>query len=418
MKKIEIAPLFRRIMSAFMDGLFAFFIYFILITYVATPIARKASNYDYYVIDIYQYDIASHLFVWMQQDDSSKYNVIEVRDFSEKINDEYLQKVEEVRKVDNFSLNDRIVHLQYYYTVYLTGDLSRVEMPNNTEAKTYDAVEDHFISPHYLDKIDGKLPAEIYTNVYFNTQIMGLSPEGEENKSLYFAYPIKDEVVDYEGIPVLKEGADESAAIKYVNELLYNAAKDFYYSDYVTVLQSNVRAIQLWTYIPTYLFVVGILYILIPLLLKDGATLGKATLGLCVISNIGYKAKKRQILFRELVFLVEVSFSLFIIGFGLTSIATLGIGAVIMLVVVLCNKNKRAPHDYAALTLVVDYKTSVFFDDAREEEKNVKRVQESLENLHSVEPENKNVIQVGSTIVNKDLKKEFEKKKASKKQKK
>ena len=418
MKKIEIAPLFRRIMSAFMDGLFAFFVYFILVTYVSTPIARKASKYDQYVIDIYQYDIASHLFVWMQQDDTSRYNVIEVKDYTEKLNDEYLQKVEEVRKVDDYSLEQKIEHLQYYYTVYLAGDISRVELPNNTEAKTYDAVNDRFVSPHYLDKIDGKLPSEIYTKVYFNTKIMGLGAEGEENSSQYFAYPKHDEVVDYEGLPVLKEGASESDATKYVNNLLYEAGKEFYYSDYMSELQSNVRSIQLWAYIPTYLFVVGILYVMVPLLIKDGATLGKASLGLCVVSANGYKANKRQILFRQLVFLAEVSLSLFIIGFGLTSIATLGIGAVIMLVVILCNKNKKSPHDYAALTVVVDAKTSVFFDDAREEERNVKRVQENLDKLHSYEPENKNIIQVGSTIVNEDLKQKIEKKKTNDKEKK
>jgi len=418
MKKIETAPLFRRIMSAFMDGLFGFFLYFLLVTYVTTPIARKASKYDDYVVEIYQYDVASHLFVWMQQDDTSKYNPIEVRDFTEKINNEYLQRVEEVRSVSDYSLAQKIEHLQYYYTVYLTGDLSRVEMPNNTETKTYDAVNDKFVSPHYLDKIDGKLPSEIYTKVYFNTKIMGLAPEGEENTSAYFVYRVVDEVVDYEGLPVLKEGADETEATKFVNQLLYDATKEFYYSDYVSVLQKNVRVIQLWTYIPTYLFVVGTLYILIPMLIKDGSTLGKLSLSLCVISNNGYKAKKRQILFRQLVFLAEVSLSLFIIGFGLTSIATLGIGAVIMLVVVLCNKGRKAPHDFAAMTVVVDRKTSVFFDDAKEEEMKVKQVQENLDRLHSYEPENKNIIQVGSEIIDKDLKQKINKKSREEKEEK
>ena len=418
MKKIEVAPMFRRIMSAFMDGLFAFFMYFILITYVATPIAQKASKYEDYVLEIYQYDVASHLFVWMQQDDSSKYNPIEVKDFTEKLNNEYLQRIDEVRSVDDYTLDQRIAHLQYYYTVYLTADLSRVELPNNTETKTYDAIADKFVSPHYQDKIDGKLPSEIYTRVYFNTKIMGLAPEGEENKSEYFVYPIKDSVTDYEGLPVLKEGADEGAAKKYVNNLLYKATEEFYYSDYMSALQKNVRVIQLWTYIPTYIFVIGILYILIPLLMKNGATLGKATLNLGIVSNNGYKAKKRQILFRELVFVAEVSLSLFIIGIGLTSIATLGIGAVIMLVVILCNKMKKAPHDFAAMTLVVDTKTSVFFDDAREEEMKTKQVQENLDKLHSVEPENKNIIQVGSTIINEEIKQEIEQKRQEEKKKK
>ena len=418
MKKIEIAPLFRRIVAAFMDAIFAFFLYFILVTYVATPIARKATTYDADVSDIYQYEISSHLYMWMQQDDTGKYQPIEVKDFSEKINNQYLQRVNETRNVGDFTLDQRIAHLQYYYTVYLTGDLTRVELPNNTESKTYDAVKDHFVSPHYLDKIDGKLPSEIYTKVYFNTKIMGLAPEGEENQSPYYSYPVVDDHVDYEGLPVLKEGANKDEAINDINKRLYDATKEFYYTDYMQSLQGNVRAIQLWCYIPTYLFVVGGLYILIPMLFKDGATLGKKTLCIAVISKLGYRAKKRQILFRQLIFLVEISFSLFIVGFGLTSIATLGIGAVIILIVMLTNKERRSPHDFAAMTLAIDEKTSVYFDNATEEERKQNRVNANLEKLNSYEPENANIIQVGSKIVDKDLKKKIDKKRGTSKKEK
>ncbi len=413
MKKIELAPLFRRIVAASMDALLAFFIYFILVVYVSTPIARSSSSYDKYVSDIYQYDVASHLFVWEQQDDSSRYNPIEVKDFTEKLNDEYLQKVEEVRNVDSYTLDEKIVHLQYYYTVYLTGDLTRVELPNNTETKTYDPIKDRFVSPNFDIIIDGKLPKDIYTNIYFNTKIMGLNPEGEENTSPYFAYPVKDEVIDYEGIPVLKDGANSDDAIKKVNELLYQASKEFFYSDYISELQNNVKNIQLWTYVPTYLFVFGIFYILIPMLMKNGQTLGKATLNIGIISNNGYAAKKRQILFRQLVQFAEVSLSLFIVGFGLTSIATLGVGGVILLIVILFNKQRKAPHDFAAMTLPIDIKTSVFFSNAKEEDRHVKKVQENIDKHHSYEPENVNIIQVGSKIVNEDLKKKIDKKRGT-----
>ena len=410
MKKIELAPLFRRIVAASMDALLAFFIYFILVVYVSTPIARSSSSYDKYVSDIYQYDVASHLFVWEQQDDSSRYNPIEVKDFTEKLNDEYLQKVEEVRNVDSYTLDEKIVHLQYYYTVYLTGDLTRVELPNNTETKTYDPIKDRFVSPNFDKIIDGKLPKDIYTNKYFNIKIMGLNPEGEENTSPYFAYPVKDEVIDYEGIPVLKDGANSDDAIKKVNELLYQASKEFFYSDYISELQNNVKNIQLWTYVPTYLFVFGIFYILIPMLMKNGQTLGKATLNIGIISNNEYAAKKRQILFRQLVLFAEVSLSLFIVGFGLTSIATLGVGGVIILIVILFNKQRKAPHDFAAMTLPIDIKNSVFFSNAKEEDRHVKNVQENIDKHHSYEPENVNIIQVGSKIVNEDLKKKIDEK--------
>ena len=123
--------------------------------------------------------------------------------------------------------------------------------------------------------------------------------------------------------------------------------------------------------------------------------------------------KKRQILFRQLVLFAEVSLSLFIVGFGLTSIATLGVGGVIILIVILFNKQRKAPHDFAAMTLPIDIKTSVFFSNAKEEDRHVKKVQENIDKHHSYEPENVNIIQVGSKIVNEDLKKKIDKKRGT-----
>lgn len=418
MKKIEIASMFRRIVAAAMDAIVAFFVYFILVTYVATPIAQKASKYNDYVVDLYQYEVASHLYTLCQQDNTSKYVPIEVKDFSEKLDNNYLQKITETRSVSDYTASDFIRKLQYFYTVYLTGDVSKVELPNNTETRTYDAIKDKFVSPNYDKPIDGKLPSEIYTMRYFNVEIMGLPKEGEENKSPYYAYPIVDDHIDYEGTPVLKEGVSEYDPKDDLKNKLYTATSKLYYSDYIQELNKNIKIIQLWCYIPTFVFVMCFFYLLWPLVFKDGATLGKKTMSLAVIAKNGYSASKLQILSRQGIFILEVSFCSFVLGLGLTSVAMIGVGAVIMLVVALCNKNKCAPHDFAALTIVVDQKTSVYFDNVKQEDKAIKRVDENIENLHKYEPENVNIIQVGSKIVDPKIKQEVEENRKKEKQEK
>lgn len=418
-KSIQRAPIFRRIVAAFLDATVTAFLYFIITTYVCTPIARKVSDYDQKVTDTMQYEVASHLFMFEQQNDIGKYIAIEVKDFTEKLDNNYLQKIDETRNIEDFTLHDHIQHLQYYYTVFLSGDLTRVEMPNPTDSKTFDPIADKYVSPHFNEKIDGKTPLEFYTKRYFNVEIMGLSEEGKTNQSPYFDYPIIDGVTDYEGLPVLRDGAESDKALAFVKDKMYTATKNFYFSDYMTNLRNRINSIQLWCYIPVYVTLLTVFYFVVPIVTKNGQTLGKITMNIAVINKNGYAIKKRQTIYRFLVFAVEITLSLFILGtFNLTSLATLGIGIVIMLIATLISKQYRSPHDYAAMTMCVDGRTSVFFDSVEEEQNAENRLDENLAKLHEYEPENPNIIQVGGTIIDPSIKEEIEKNRKNIKQKK
>ncbi len=415
MKTIESASLFKRVVAAAMDALLAVFVFFILVSYVTTPIALKASDYRTNVLEIYQQDVSSHLFLMLQLDDAGEYSPVEVKDYKQKLDSESFKKVTDIYQIKALTATDYIKYLNYYYTVYLTGDVSRVELPQEGD---YDPINDHFVSPYYNVEIDGKLPKDIYTARYFNTTIMGLSPEGEENKSTYYAYPVVDDVINYEGIPVLKEGADVEKAKEDMRKRVYDATKDFVSTDYIKSRQARIRSIQLWEQIPVYVFVVSIFYVVIPLLFKNGETLGKKSLGLGVVGSSGYQVKKRQIFFRGFVFVLEITFSLFIVGYGITSIATLGVGCFIMLMIAIFTKKHQAPHDFAAATMEIDIKKSVYFDNATAEDRYKKMVEGSLENLHQYEPENKNIIQVGGTIIDERFKPQNQKKSQTSKKKK
>lgn len=399
MKTIEKASLFKRIVAAGMDALLAVFVFFMLISYVTTPIAKAASPYQTYALEIYQQEVASHLYMMLQQNRDGDYVVIEVKDYTEKLTESSFKKIYPAFNIESVSNNDLIRYLDYYYTVYMAGDASRVELPT-----TMTSTVDDYLSPYAKTPIDGKMPSEIYTARFFNVQIMGLSPEGEVNQSLYYDYPIKDEHIDYEGVPVIKADADANNVKKDLRERMYKATKDFFYSDYINSRQSKIKSIQLWSEIPVYVFVIGVFYLLIPMLMKNGETLGKKTLNIGVVSTNGYQVKKKQILFRSLVFIVEITFSLFIVGYGLTSFATLGVGCVLMMAVAVFTKKNQAPHDLAAMTIEIDMKKSVFFENAKEEKKYTDQVDENISQLNKFEPENPNIIQVGGTIIKDEFK--------------
>ena len=74
----------------------------------------------------------------------------------------------------------------------------------------------------------------------------------------------------------------------------------------------------------------------------------------------------------------------------------------------LISKRNRSPHDYAALTVVIDARTSVWFDDAKSEQSHVDEFNDNLSSYKEYKEINKNVIQVGGEIIDPTIKKEVE----------
>ena len=94
--------------------------------------------------------------------------------------------------------------------------------------------------------------------------------------------------------------------------------------------------------------------------------------------------------------------------------ATLGIGVFIYFVATFISKTKRSFLDYLCYTYLIDTKTSVWFDSPEAEEKAEQELDAKMEKYQSkVEPD-KNLIQVGTTIVNEQVKKELEEEKSKK----
>jgi uncharacterized RDD family membrane protein YckC len=395
----------KRLGAAILDGLVAIFLWLFLAMIVMTPIANAGLGYSANMNLGYQYQIASHLYVYQQQDDNGDISIVEVKDMTEKIDANKESQISSLTKQTNLEPAYLLSHLYYYYSSFLTGE--NVELPNPTSSKTYDMVEDHFVSPDYLDNVvDTQLkPAEYYTVKWFNNEILSVSDKGAD----YF------DNTDENILATIKEGVDADKAITFLNSLISNAQGDLYYRDYYVKINNTIKWNQAFIIIPPYISVMGILYLLIPMLSKNGETIGKKFCHLAVISKDGYSAKKRQILFRFFVFFVEISLSLFAIGVNFTSIATLGVGVFILLMATLISKSHRAPHDYAALTLEIDAQKSVWFDSPEIEQRHIDELEAKMERYKSSKVENKNIIQIGGKIIDEDLKKQVEEAQAKEK---
>lgn len=101
-----------------------------------------------------------------------------------------------------------------------------------------------------------------------------------------------------------------------------------------------------------------ILYLIIPLCMKNGETIGKKLFSIGLASaKDGFKVKKTQIIIRFLVFfLIEILLSIF----------TFGIPLIISFSMLAFNKNGYSLHDYFAATICVDRKNTIIYKDYKE----------------------------------------------------
>ena len=394
--KYEEGPIAKRLFAAIMDAVVFIFVFFGLALWVFTPIANAGLGYQDANDLGRRYHLASHLYLAQKTNDDGIIVNVAVKDSTGNMLD-YSEATLYNYVTDDVSFY--IDHLYYYYHNYKTG--TDIELPAPTLTKTFDAFEDHFVAPDYNTPINGVLPVNLYTDTWFAEIILNI---GNDN-SLFKIDSSKETFV--ESI-VLVDEAKKDDAITYLRNEAYEAASELYYSPYFQEIEKTVEAIQIFIFFPSFALSFFIFYLLVPLLMKDGETFGKKVCHLAVISIDGYKAKKRQIVFRQVLLFLAISFCAVVVGIGVTSFAIMALGVFILFILTLISKQKRSPHDYAAFTIVVDSIHSTWFKDQADEERHQKEIEDNMAKYRKYVPENKNLIQVGSEIVDENLKKEIE----------
>lgn len=232
------------------------------------------------------------------------------------------------------------------------------------------------------------MPKDYYTVEYFNREVLGITqddPEGDISES-YFTYKkdgsgnyLKNEIairrdVRYDAsvghkVEITDEAFLSNYEYIYVNANYYLVSQSFYQNasmPYQFTLQAEIALAT---------FVSGVLsYIVMPLVLKNGQTLGKKIFGFGLASYDGYKFHTWQLYLRYVPFFVV---NLAMLAPIWTSIAlSLGIFLAVILIsfaLMMASPKKTALHDFAARTIVVDIKTSILFENELEEEEYIRK---------------------------------------------
>ena len=108
----------------------------------------------------------------------------------------------------------------------------------------------------------------------------------------------------------------------------------------------------------------------VPLLLKNGQTLGKKIFGICVMRTDSVKLTTPQLFVRSLLgkFTLETMVPVLILvmlyfnAVGLTGTIVLGLLLLLQIIVICATRNNSAIHDLLSGTVVVDYHSQKIFD--------------------------------------------------------
>lgn len=184
-----------------------------------------------------------------------------------------------------------------------------------------------------IDEVNGVAPAEYYTVSYFQTKIMGLPSDSSafdiNDETTYssvdgfFRYALNDEgtAVDVTKKPVLKSAAQtlvdakDTATLTRLNDaffassntgLTYNAAVNLSEQTYLVGLGTSYSK-TIWARnavvvaIPVFIF-----FLLLPLVLPNGASLGKLIMRLGVVKKDGCRIGFKERILRPWVLVITV----------------------------------------------------------------------------------------------------------------
>ena len=345
-----LAPLGKRVVSFIID-LAILLVMTIVLYFGASQFVFRSSIYANYD-KLFKEDFNSHLFYY----------------------DESTKTRKQYKEEGNYQLYLDI--LSYYYLNYLTGE--NVEIPEGTKAEP-----DYFKAPNYNEFVSGTetLPKDYYTVSWFNENILEIkTDEPTETSVAYFEYAKTDGVIDKTKIGVRRSQhwSTKVNAVVEVTEaetasILYEKYKSAYFSSlmnqnfYAPYYEKITFLTAISWLIPTLLASI-IAYVIIPLILKNYATIGKKfqKLGLCGID--GYKMQKYQLIFRAIPLLLTLIL-VFLLPVPSYYIC-FAIGAVILMISIglaAASPKHASLHDYCGRTIVIDAESSIIFNDEIDE---------------------------------------------------
>lgn len=117
------------------------------------------------------------------------------------------------------------------------------------------------------------------------------------------------------------------------------------------------------------MFTLPIFFLVIPLCLKHGETIGKLIFKLGIVNKLGYRHSKLQLIPRFLLSIAIIVILYFLVGINLISLGILTFLALVSYGLTIFTKDHKAIHDFLAGTLVVDKVHSEIYANATEAQK-------------------------------------------------
>lgn len=257
------------------------------------------------------------------------------------------------------ALNDNqqiIDHLYYFYTVYIPYECkdkdSNVVLSNKKEVTRQ----------------------EYFTTEWFNKNILRIETDGE----LLFEYVKNGDLIDFDTLGVMKSTASSDNINSYLRHVIADLADPALKSQpYYKKINNEYGFYYSLEFVISALIGGAVTYIVFPIVLKNGATVGKKVFGLGLANSDGYKMKNSQLAMRFMPYTVFILALLIPIWKSL-SIPFVVLAAVFLVSssIAMASPKKSSLHDFCARTIVVDTRTSILFDNFAEEEVYLRKEEE------------------------------------------
>lgn len=282
-----------------------------------------------------------------------------------------------------------------------------------TDSTNYKDYETMLVNYYTNYKVNG-CPEEYrdakYTTYWYNVHLLGLSENPaveaytdldsrpdivtKKGPTLFEYQKGEGDAILYDQLPVLKSGVSDASAFHYYYIPEADNAEGTYYiySYAVTDLYStnyfNNAYINMYNWYYTFSIIISfslsalIFYFIIPILTKNGQTLGKLTFHIGLVNKLGYQYKKIQLIPRFFFTVLLLVTAYIVSQFFVYSLFIFLAAATILLLVSYCiavfTSEHKAIHDYFAGTTVIDLRQSTWFKDAEEEKRTQKRIDEYI----------------------------------------
>lgn len=236
-----------------------------------------------------------------------------------------------------------------------------------------------------LYKAEGKntvrfVDKENYYQVSFNYYETYCADENSGNICSVYGTTLYEVIQNEEGLKDYFEENDEKEIVlkeEYNNdeqkEIIYQAIygkalKDFSKNETYSKLNQKANLYVIFEVVTSIVLSSAVFYLLIPLCLPDGKTLGKLMMKASLTNTAGFKVKKSQIVVRYVSFMAFNIFSVILSMFSSLAMLMI-IVPFISFTMMIFSKKQTSLHDMCSATIVVDDTVSVIYSNRQEYDK-------------------------------------------------